>query len=582
MGYVNGGVISDNHVKGNFSWPKFGIQCLNLSGTLSNMVQVTNNRVYVPSGTSNVGIRVSNNLFVNYAFNSVYKSAFNYNQNRGFYISGPGHIELRNNNVQIRKSGTAIYVEGTSLAVCDYNNLSAPDSTCRVGWINGSFHDSLSHWQLASGMDSNSISIDSVYTDTVNLLVCNPDLYQKGIAIASVSDDYTGAPRLSTPSIGAHEFMPISEIVQNLEQAICDGDTISLEQNYFDTVVWNGVETSNSITITGPGIQTVAVSGLCGVDTLSVNITGQEYAQLADLNLCEGENSIVSSGVNSGSYTWSNGAVDSTIVVDSAQSIWVEVVDMNGCLSSDSAMVTQSVNVDLPDSLAFCEGSNVSVDANMQGVFNWSTGESSQIISVDQEGFVAVTVTDQNCVSVDSTYISQILDVIPSFEDSSSVFTVQFINTTQNATSYHWDFGDGTTSTEENPIHFYPWTSEDSVAYTVVLTASNGDCHSDTYTNEQVMVGQLVSVTNVNLLNEVKVYPNPSNGLFAVDLNLSNPSEVDITIIDSKGSEIIHKAFSEVVGVQTVPFNLNDRPVGIYFVKLIVGDEQLTYKVLVQ
>lgn len=33
--------------------------------------------------------------------------------------------------------------------------------------------------------------------------------------------------------------------------------------------------------------------------------------------------------------------------------------------------------------------------------------------------------------------------------------TVQFLNQSKNAESYSWDFGDGTTSKEKNPIHIY-------------------------------------------------------------------------------------------------------------------------------
>lgn len=46
--------------------------------------------------------------------------------------------------------------------------------------------------------------------------------------------------------------------------------------------------------------------------------------------------------------------------------------------------------------------------------------------------------------------------------------TVTFINTSENATKYAWDFGDSTTSTEINPIKTY-----ESGEYTVTLTASN-------------------------------------------------------------------------------------------------------------
>ncbi|WP_378175587.1 PKD domain-containing protein [Aquimarina sp. SS2-1] len=45
---------------------------------------------------------------------------------------------------------------------------------------------------------------------------------------------------------------------------------------------------------------------------------------------------------------------------------------------------------------------------------------------------------------------------------------VSFINLSENADSYTWDFGDGTTSTEINPTKIYPTGN-----YTVILTAKN-------------------------------------------------------------------------------------------------------------
>ena len=52
---------------------------------------------------------------------------------------------------------------------------------------------------------------------------------------------------------------------------------------------------------------------------------------------------------------------------------------------------------------------------------------------------------------------------------------VSFNNTSTNATSYNWDFGDGNSSTDSNPSHTY--NSDGS--YTVVLTATN-NCGSVT------------------------------------------------------------------------------------------------------
>jgi PKD repeat protein len=47
--------------------------------------------------------------------------------------------------------------------------------------------------------------------------------------------------------------------------------------------------------------------------------------------------------------------------------------------------------------------------------------------------------------------------------------TVQFYDLSTNATSWAWDFGDGTTSTEQDPIHTYTTGG----TFTVKLTASN-------------------------------------------------------------------------------------------------------------
>lgn len=46
---------------------------------------------------------------------------------------------------------------------------------------------------------------------------------------------------------------------------------------------------------------------------------------------------------------------------------------------------------------------------------------------------------------------------------------LQFTNDAKNATSFEWNFGDGTTSTEENPVHQYTKNGK----YTVVLIAKN-------------------------------------------------------------------------------------------------------------
>ena len=62
--------------------------------------------------------------------------------------------------------------------------------------------------------------------------------------------------------------------------------------------------------------------------------------------------------------------------------------------------------------------------------------------------------------------------------------TVTFINISENATSYMWNLGDGTTSTLVNPEKRY-----DNGSYTVTLTASNDKGESSTASSSFVIEG---------------------------------------------------------------------------------------------
>src|SRR4030095_16020119 len=65
-------------------------------------------------------------------------------------------------------------------------------------------------------------------------------------------------------------------------------------------------------------------------------------------------------------------------------------------------------------------------------------------------------------------------------------FTVQFNNTSQNATSWHWDFGNGNFSTAQHPVNVYLGTG----SFTVKLVAFNSS-------------GQVDSVILTNLIQTI-------------------------------------------------------------------------------
>ncbi len=122
---------------------------------------------------------------------------------------------------------------------------------------------------------------------------------------------------------------------------------------------------------------------------------------------------------------------------------------------------------------------------------NTSTDE-SPIHTYTQNGDFDVTLTATNGASQsdDTTKIITITNALPiaSFEftvDAQSAGgTVNFVNTSKNATGYAWDFGDGNTSTDESPTHTYTQNGD----FDVTLTATNGASQSDVSTQTVTIV----------------------------------------------------------------------------------------------
>lgn len=78
-------------------------------------------------------------------------------------------------------------------------------------------------------------------------------------------------------------------------------------------------------------------------------------------------------------------------------------------------------------------------------------------------------VTKENCTRSDSIFI-EATSVEADFGHEVIPCTgqLQFINLSSDTTNSHWDFGDGTTSTENKPVHAYKANEK----YTVVLIAN--------------------------------------------------------------------------------------------------------------
>ena len=145
--------------------------------------------------------------------------------------------------------------------------------------------------------------------------------------------------------------------------------------------------------------------------------------------------------------------------------------------------------------------------------------------------------------------------------------TVNVENTSRYATSYHWDFGDNTTSTDKNPgPHTY---AEDGV-YDVTLTTQNYCC-SDTYTT-QVMVGNTTSIDDI-IEKPYQFFPNPVKD--AAQLTFAEGRAFEVQLFDAAG-----RLLQRHEGNSLLQLDLQNLSEGIYFLDVISEGQTYREKVL--
>lgn len=153
--------------------------------------------------------------------------------------------------------------------------------------------------------------------------------------------------------------------------------------------------------------------------------------------------------------------------------------------------------------------------------------------------------------------------------------TVTFVDSTTNADSsqYSWDFGDGNTSAEVNPVHTY----EEPAIYKVCLTAGNicGEVKQCRF----VEVGGTTSVWSNNEVADVRLFPNPTQN--NTTLQITQGSELGLIKLHSMSGKLI-RTWNVQLANDRVDLDLDDIKPGIYSISAEVDGVPLLKKLIVQ
>ncbi|MEA3448113.1 MAG: choice-of-anchor L domain-containing protein, partial [Bacteroidota bacterium] len=288
------------------------------------------------------------------------------------------------------------------------------------------------------------------------------------------------------------------------DQDVCDYDlpiTLDAGAGFVD-YAWSTGENSETInpTTTGTYVVTVTDDVSCtATDEVNVTVHAAPTPDLGgDYSECDYDIPLSLDAGAGDTYNWSTGEHVQVINVNSSGTYSVTVTDEYGCEGTDESNITITTTPvpDLGDDISVCDY-DVPVTLNPgtgSGFdYEWSGGENTTTISVDESGIYAVTVTEGDCWDADSIEVTVNDAPIPDLGDDLLVCEYDAPFILDAGAGAYFDWSDGTTTQTNN--------------------VSSSDTYSVTVTSEAGCTG----TDEVNLVVNPNLEPDAGDDQFVCD-----------------------------------------------------------------
>ncbi|MEO1260492.1 MAG: S8 family serine peptidase [Bacteroidota bacterium] len=152
---------------------------------------------------------------------------------------------------------------------------------------------------------------------------------------------------------------------------------------------------------------------------------------------------------------------------------------------------------------------------------------------------------------------------------------VAFTNSSTNTVEWYWNFGDGTTSNDENPTHSY----DQPGIYVTSLTALNMDgCSGSAFYPIVVEKSNISSTPPPPVFDKIMVFPNPVINQLSVAIDLPVFKTVTLRLADSTGRIWEQAEYQGANG--NLQMEVSTLPPGIYFLMVETDQGSSAWKVV--
>lgn len=381
--------------------------------------------------------------------------------------------------------------------------------------------------------------------------------------------------------------------VNLMGDTLCEGQSIIIDAGQeFISYNWNnGLSPNQLLTVSSTGnyfVEVIDTNNCTGVDTAFILFNTLPIVSLGgNQQVCYGDSLLLNPGMEYESYDWNSGYSFSDSIYVTVSGQWfVEVVDSNGCMNSDTVVVTvfpESLGTDVIftcDSYTWIDGNTYTSDNNTATVTLTNIFGCDSVVTLDLTVNYSSIGTDVVAACDSFTWIDGITytssttgtHIIPSGAANGCDSTVSLnltiisVNTTitnndpqliadQGMSGYQW---------LDCVNNFAPIIGETNSIYNAQQNGSYAvevELNGCTDTSECVIVNS-VSIDEISKQNWI-VYPNPTDNNVYINFQ-ETIDQVDIEITTTIGQTVFKQSF---INSDIIELSLGDVS-GVYFIRI--------------
>ena len=141
--------------------------------------------------------------------------------------------------------------------------------------------------------------------------------------------------------------------------------------------------------------------------------------------------------------------------------------------------------------------------------------------------------------------------------------------------TWNWNFGDGTISTDRNPIHTYK--KEGTYMVTLFVKTESG-CEDSV--SKSIYVCPNSGINEAAKKLNIHAYPNPTTGTFKMEVSEANIGTVQVAITNILGQVVYSENNAVKNGLLQKELDLKEQPDGVYFVSIQNKEYQAVIKLI--